>query len=148
MGPPGGMAATAAVNLFKNGLSGKKPTPENIDELVDIAPNLIKRLEQDHAVKLQELINQDLANARSREVEIAKATGKRDTNLYIMSYMVIAGFFGTFGAVIFLTLPLAQEKIIFLLLGGLIAAFERVLQYFFGSSRGSQHKTDLLGKKL
>ena len=156
LGPPGALGAKAAVSLLSStlDLKAEDATPDDIAGLLQANPEKLDMViadEHKHKERLQELLLeekrlevQDTINARSREVELTKVTGKRDINLYVMSYMVIAGFFGTFGAIIFSVLPATSEKLVFLLLGGLIAAFERVLGYFFGTSRSSRDKTALL----
>ena len=155
-GPPGALGAKAAVGLISSvfGVDEEEVTPDNLNGLIRANPEKLlelKKAEFNHKERLQallleetKLIIQDVSNARSRETEITKVTGKRDVNLYVMSYMVILGFFGTFGTIIFIAFPSTSEKLIFLLLGGLISAFERVLNYFFGTSRSSKDKTALL----
>ena len=158
-GPVGALGARAAVTLLSSSLDLKEEeaTPDDVLGLLRANPEALEKLKEaefKHKERLQELLLeetrleiQDVANARSREVELVKATGGKDINLYVMAYMVIAGFFGTFGVIIFSVMPVTAEKLVFLLLGGLISAFERVLSYFFGTSRSSREKTNLLSMK-
>lgn len=157
-GPAGALGAKAAVSLLSSTLDlPEEATADDVLGTIRANPEALiklKEAELQHKERLQELLLeetrleiQDVANARSREVEMAKAIGGRDVNLYVMAYLVIIGFFGTFGTIIFSALPTTAEKLIFLLLGGLISAFERVLSYFFGTSRSSREKTALLSAK-
>ena len=44
-------------------------------------------------------------------------------------------------------IPIDNNEPLFMILGALIASFSTVVQYFFGSSKGSSEKTQLLNKK-
>ena len=125
--------ATAVSNL----------TPEQITAL--------KTAEMAHQEKLLEIGNAndqmyllDVQDARKREVELTKATGKSDLNLYILAWTVVISFFITVGILFFVPLPQGQANIVYMLLGTLGTGFATVLGYFFGSSKGSSDKTALL----
>ncbi len=118
-------------------------TPEQIAE--------IKRVEAAHRERLVELgIEQDRLyledrqGARQREMEVVKATGKKDLNLYVLAWTVVVGFFGLCGALLFRAIPDGQSDIVYVLFGGLVTGFSTVLAYFFGSSKGSADKTALI----
>jgi len=88
----------------------------------------------------------DRQSARSREIESVRATGKRDWFLYGLASLVVTGFFGLVGLVIFHPLPKGSELYVGMLFGGLQTGFVAVLSYFFGSSKGSADKNNLLMK--
>jgi hypothetical protein len=48
---------------------------------------------------------QDRQNARQREIEVVKATGKKDINLYILAWTVVSSFFTLVGILMFVSLP-------------------------------------------
>jgi len=162
-GPVGGAAGTA-ISLIASifGLSAEEATPEKINRIIESDPAaLVKLRELEMANQLElskvaleqaRLEIQDRANARQREVETTRATGTRDINLYILAYVYVAGFFGSTGLMIWLILAnqfpaQVPEYVIFLLgnlFGALTAGVTAVVQYFFGSSKGSSEKTRLL----
>jgi hypothetical protein len=86
----------------------------------------------------------DVQDARSRQEEHEKATGKSDVNLYCIAWLIIIGFFVLMGLLLKFTVPEDQNGVIFMLFGALSAGFGQVLTYFFGSSKGSADKSLLL----
>ncbi len=129
--------------------------PEKIDAaLINATPEQIakiKELEYTHKEKLIELgIKKDgmyildVQNARQREIEIVKATGKKDINLYVLAWVIVSGFFVLCGLLLFMPIPEGQSDVVYLLFGGLVSGFATVLGYFFGSSKGSADKNSLL----
>lgn len=101
-----------------------------------------------HKVDIQKLILeedrrylQDRANARSGQVESEKATGHRNINLYVLAWMVVGLFFTLVGLLMWITLPEANIGPVNQLFGAMATGFGMVLQYFFGSSKGSADKT-------
>ena len=88
----------------------------------------------------------DIQNARSRQIEHEKATGKSDINLYVLAWLTVLGFFILIGILLWAPLPKGSENIVYLLLGCLTANTNSVYQYFFGSSKGSADKTIELTK--
>ena len=88
----------------------------------------------------------DVSNARQRQIDHEARTGNTDYNLYILAWTIIAGFFGLIGAMIFVALPEGSNDIIYMLFGTLSAGFGSVMQYFFGSSKGSSDKTKIMSK--
>lgn len=149
----GGVAGTLLA-----GVLGVSNDPEVIDAaLGNIKPEQVvelKKVEMQHKERLLELGTEndkahlaDIQSARSREIELTKATGKRDLNLYILAWVVVLGFFILCGLLMKITLPEGQNPVIFMLFGALATGFGQVLQYFFGSSKGSADKTALMAKK-
>ena len=69
------------------------------------------------------------------------ATGKRDINLYVLAWMVVGLFFALVGLLMFVVLPEANVGPVNQLFGAMATGFGMVLQYFFGSSKGSADKT-------
>ena len=101
-----------------------------------------------HKFEIQKLIleedrmySQDRADARSRQVESEKVTGKRDVNLYALAWMVVGLFFTLVGLLMFVVLPEANVGPVNQLFGAMATGFGMVLEYFFGSSKGSADKT-------
>ena len=92
----------------------------------------------------------DVQNARSRQIEHEKMTGKSDTNLYVLAWVVVCGFFFLTGLLLYESYQGRQisdsSGALFMLLGGLVAGFSCVLQYFFGSSKSSSDKSAIMGQ--
>jgi len=156
VGGPAGGAVGTAVKLIANGL-GVEETPDAIEAEIRANPSALlklKKIEADNKVELRKLVLEqervrlaDVSSARSREVEVTKATGKRDVNLYALGWTVVVGFFGLIALLCFKALPEDSNGVVFMLFGSLATGFGQVLSYFFGSSKSSSEKTKLLAKK-
>ncbi len=121
-------------------------TPDQLNEL--------KNLENTHKERLIELgiendklHVQNTQDARARELEIVKITGKKDYNLYILAWTVVFGFFALCLYLMSKPLPQGSNEVVFMLFGALASGFGVVLQYFFGSSKSSSDKTSLMATK-
>lgn len=138
-------------------LLGCEEKPEAVQSLLATNPDAfvsLKKFELDHAKELRVLqleevkvYLQDVQNARLREMEIVKATGKPDINLYIIAWVLIIGFFTLCGMLIYVAIPEKSNAVVFMLFGTLSAGFSSVIGYFFGSSKSSSDKTALLSIK-
>ncbi|HKR04423.1 MAG TPA: hypothetical protein VJY62_07280 [Bacteroidia bacterium] len=93
--------------------------------------------------ELLELQMQDTANARAREIEIAK-TGKQDYMMVITGCIGLATFIFMVIVIAFFEIPPKNERLFDLLLGGVIGTTGSIFAYYFGSSKGSKDKTDIL----
>jgi hypothetical protein len=168
LGGPVGGAVGGVVSLIASafGLTPTETTPEKISQMLTTDPAAAVKLaeiESRHKIRLQELVLEqsrleldlqraefaDTDSARAREKAVVAATGKVDANLYVLAWVVIIGFFALTGLLMQLPLPQGQNEVVFMLFGGLVSAFSTVIGYFFGSSRGSAIKTQVLanGKK-
>jgi hypothetical protein len=75
-----------------------------------------------------------------------KPTGKRDTGLYTLAFLVMAGFFAVLITLVASPTIATTSPAILILLGGLVTSVSQVLGFFFGSSRGSQSKDKTIAK--
>jgi len=107
---------------------------------------VIARLNQEWRIKQLESDLENVRSARGREVDVTKATGKKENSLYVLAWLVVIGFFVSFAVVICFDMPTSEvaKTSISILLGALIASYRDVMNYFFGSSKGSADKTKLL----
>jgi hypothetical protein len=163
LGGPVGGAIGGVISLIGSalGLSPAETTPDKVSQMLSVDPQAAVKLaeiESTHKIRIQELLLeqdrlvidgmkaefQDTASARQRQVDITKATGKQDINIYILAWVVVLGFFGLTSLLIFHSVPKDQNDVVFMLFGGLVSGFSTVLGYFFGSSRGSLMKSQLL----
>ncbi len=160
LGGPIGGAVGGVVSLIASafGLTKEQTTPDKIAQMLQVDPQAaikLAEIESNNKIKLQELVIentrlelQDIQSARSREVEIVKATGHKDINLYILAWMVIIMFYGLVAILCFRVVPDANLGPVNQLFGAMAAGFGMVLAYFFGSSRGSALKSQALEEAL
>lgn len=150
-GPFGGMAVSAIADALglsdkteaavKAALSGT--TPEQMLAL--------KQADNDFSIKMKELgfknehdmeqlaVN-DRDSARKREMTVQDKTPRN------LAYAITTGFFGILVGLMFVKMPNGNKEILYVMLGSLGTAWAGVTAYYFGSTRGSQVKTDLLAK--
>lgn len=161
---PLGAGIGGVVKLVASAL-GVEPSEEAI--AAEIAQNpeallKLKELEAAHRIELEKLVLEaerirlaDVQDARRRQTDSEKSTGKRDINLYVLAWSLVMIFFALTGMLLYFSYngkPVSDSTgVLFMLLGTLSAAFGGVIQYFFGSSAGSTAKsatiTSLMEKK-
>jgi hypothetical protein len=155
---PGGSLIATGVKAIAGafGLSESEVTPEKLNELMaqdkDFALK-IKQAEQEFKIEVMQneterlkLELADVQSARNMNIETTKATGKRDINLYMLAWVIVIGFFCLVGLLIFKELPKDSNGVIYMLFGALASGFTGIMGYFFGSSKSSADKTELLAK--
>jgi hypothetical protein len=148
----GGIKALASVF----GLTDKA-SADDIDQAIKAAPDAalkLKMAEMDYNIQLQKNENEligayikDVQNAREREKENTKNTGKKDVYLYALASVIVVGFFALCATLMYRPLPTGSNEVVFMLFGTLSAAVGSVIGYFFGSSKSSADKTDILASK-
>lgn len=69
------------------------------------------------------------------------------TFLYALSALVILGFFGMIGLMVFKVVPSESEKVVFAMTGILGGGFTTVLGFHFGTSASSSRKTEIMNGK-
>jgi hypothetical protein len=82
----------------------------------------------------------DRANARQREMTL------KDKVPAMLAGLVTLGFFGVLWYMLTHTVPDASHDTMLLLLGSLGTAWTSIIAYYFGSSAGSDRKTELLAQ--
>ena len=150
-GPLGGTVGNLIASLF-----GCENKPDLVAAAIQADPQAalkLKELEINNSLELQKIVLEgermrlaDVASARAREVDITKATGSKDINLYVLAWVMVIGFFSLVGILMFKSLPPDSTGVVMMLFGTLAAGFGAVIQYFFGSSKSSADKTGLLAK--
>ena len=152
-GPAGGTVGT----LISSAL-GVENTPEAIEtELRDNPEALVKLkdLELTHKTRFEELALEDTRahladrqDARQAEIERLKA-GASNRFMYGLAVLVTVGFFALCAVLLFKqqSIPDGSREVAFVLFGTLSTAFGAVMQYFFGSSKGSSDKMALFAGK-
>ncbi len=149
---PGSGGAAAALVSSTLGIPN---TPEAISQAVaNLTPDqtvLLKQAEMKHQETLMataaandQAYLTDVQNARMTEIARMKVTGKKDTNLYVLAWTFIIGFFVLMGFLMFQHVPTENVGPVNQLFGALAGGVGLVLGYFFGSSKGDDHKTEIL----
>lgn len=129
---------TAITDLIKTGLDKWIPDANAREKAAsELAQSLLEE---------KKLDIQDRDSARHREMEVKDRTPAH------LAYATVGGFLSmTCGlivtALLGYTIDSAAMGLIGTLVGYLSAKSEQVLSYYFGSSSGSDKKTELLGKK-
>jgi drug/metabolite transporter (DMT)-like permease len=67
---------------------------------------------------------------------------------YALGALIVIGFFTFMIILILKPVPENNESVMNIIVGALIAAFTGVVNYFYGSSKGSKDKTKILSKKV
>lgn len=150
-GPLGGLAVGAVADAL--GLSDK--TEASIKQaLSGVTPEqmlALKNADQEFAIKMQELgfanmkdmeaiAASDRDSARKREIAVKDNTPRN------LAYAVTAGFFGVLAFMLTNEVPAGSRDVLNIMLGSLGTAWVGINAYYYGSTKGSQYKTELLSK--
>ena len=127
-------------------MDGSELTDEQVAELkkfemtnkVELEKLALANKQEDnrHAEKKTEIITADKSNARNREIEVVKATGKKDNTVTILAGVIVIGFFAGLISLVFVHLDKGSGtyELLYMMFGALIAKFGTVIDYFFGAS--------------
>jgi hypothetical protein len=151
----GGPLAGIATSEISNAILGKSDgTEDEFNEVLSKAtPEMfvkLKETENTFKLKMKELevdvdriAYENTKSAREREVSISKH--RIDRMPKILAFVAVMGFFGVMYALFVKTLPEGLPRDAFLiLLGTLTKIVSDLYNYYFGSSSGSDRKTDML----
>lgn len=157
-GPLAGGAVAALESVF-----GISPAPQStIDDRQDQLAQAIsgatpeqlaavRKADQDYSLAmanagfkdvetLAALAVQDRSNARAMQISTKSIVAPS------LAVFVTVGFFTILGFMMFTELPKAAHDALMLLLGSLSTAWAAIIAYYFGSSAGSDRKTELMAK--
>ncbi len=121
LGGPAGGAIGGVLSMVASAL-GVEPSQDAVATAVLADPEALlklKTLEASNALELQRMILADVQNARNRQIEHEKVTGKSDKNMYALAWIVVLGFFLLITILIFVTLPKDSTGVVFMLFGSL-----------------------------
>lgn len=148
LGPLGGVAVQALGNI----IGVDEPTQDKIatafknQQLTSEMVMEIKKLElqykeneAERGFKYSELEFKDTQSAREMQV------ATKSTTPTILTYMVTLGFFGILLALMFGTVEKTDPLLV--MLGSLGTAWTACVSFWFGSTHGSQQKSQLLATK-
>lgn len=151
VGPMGGIAAHKIMSSL--GIDSSAPDAETqLDTILQnpTSEQMAAIRQSDNELKIElgkqgidlERINAaDRDSARSREIQTGDNTNK------ILAAIVTVGFFGVLATMMFIDLTGRSETIINIMVGALGVNFTGVMQYYFGSSKGSKDKTKHLANR-
>jgi drug/metabolite transporter (DMT)-like permease len=71
----------------------------------------------------------------------------KDLFQYILGGIIVAGFFLLLYLLIQFEVPEKNSNVLNLVIGALIGSFTTIVGYFYGSSKGSAEKNEMLTKK-
>jgi hypothetical protein len=123
-------------------IESKELTAEDKQKIMDSQIEIMKidfeklKLETESKLQSKKMTLDDKSNARGREVEVTKSTGKRDYALISLAVVIVIGFFAGLVSLVFVTLDKGSGtyELLYMMFGALIAKFGTVVDYFFGSS--------------
>ena len=150
-GPLGGMAVTAAANALglgdkttdaiKQALSGA--TPEQVLALKQADDNFALQMQAlgfKQVTDLEALAADDRKDARALQVSVHSPVPA------ILSIVVTTGYFGILLGMMMGLLKVTDSQALMLMLGSLGTAWAGVMAFWFGTTRGSEKKTDYMAQ--
>ena len=146
-GPLAGMAVSAiskaiGVEPDKVGdlISNNKLSAEQIAQ-VKIAEIELQKQAQELGLNFEKLAVEDRKSARDMQA------ATRSWVPSLLAASVTVGFFAILGGMMFGKMSVADNTALTMMLGSLGTAWTGIIAYYFGSSAGSQAKTELMSKK-
>lgn len=147
-GPFGGIAA----KFITGAILGEENATDDIDAakqaIMGANPDQLLALKQaDNQFKIemkrldldeQKLGNDDRDSARQREIQT------KDKMPAFIALGALGGFFGILGVMSFATLPDGSAQPLAVMLGALGALVGQIGNYYFGSSKGSSQKNEII----
>lgn len=145
-GPWWGVAARKIADVF--GLGPDASDAEIEKAVVAANPEILVKLRQveaDFKRDMEKLeISRDQIAADDRKDARAMRIALKDPLVGILAVLIIGGFFGVLGAMIFGEVPNENETAVNIMLGALGGLTVQIGNYFFGSSKGSKDKDDFI----
>jgi hypothetical protein len=145
-GPLAGMAVSAISKAIgvdpdkvEDLISSNKLTSDQIAQ-IKIAEIELQKQAQELGLNFEKLAVDDRKSAR----EMQAVT--RSWVPPLLAASVTIGFFAILGGMMFGQMSVADNTALTMMLGSLGTAWTGIIAYYFGSSAGSQAKTDLLSK--
>ena len=70
----------------------------------------------------------------------------KEMYMYLLGAFIVGGFFVLLYFLVYQSIPSENKDILNIVVGALIGSFTTVVGYFYGSSKGSSDKNELLKK--
>lgn len=68
--------------------------------------------------------------------------------MYILGAVIVIGIFGLIAVLMYVSAPESNKDLLNIAIGALIGSFITVVNYFYGSSKGSAEKTEMLNNSV
>jgi hypothetical protein len=72
----------------------------------------------------------------------------KEIYMYVLGAIVVLGILAIIGLLVYVPMPAENKDALMLVLGVLAAKFSDVIAYFFGSSKGSADKTQIMADNV
>lgn len=146
-GPLAGMAVTAISKAIgvepdkvQDMISSNKLSAEQIAQL-KVAEIELQKQAQELGLNFEKLAVDDRKSARDMQA------ATRSIVPPLLAGIVTIGFFGILIGMMYGKVSVADNTALMMMLGSLGTAWTGIIAYYFGSSAGSQAKTELMAKK-
>lgn len=162
-GGPIGSLASSGMSILLNALGLKSDAkPEEVVNAITTDPEARLKLmvaenqfkldmEKQNTEKLRAELA-DISNARAREVEIVRLTGKRDVLQFGLAVLGVLGPISLVAYMVIRGLPSGMTPeaaaMVGAFIGIIIGEYKTIYQYFFGSSKGSALKSEFMEKQI
>lgn len=71
----------------------------------------------------------------------------KDYFQYILGALIVLGFFGLLIVLVYKGVPEGNKDLLNIVVGSLIGSFTSIVGYFYGSSKGSSDKNDIIANQ-
>lgn len=149
----GGPLGSAAGTVLRRALGQETATDEELEATVATAdPETLLKIKsadlefqkflKQADIQIEQLANEDRANARSREIQL------HDKTPAVLAWAITLGLFAVLLWMLKYGLPATGEQALLVMLGSLSTAFISVVSFYFGSSSSSRHKDATISEAL
>ena len=70
----------------------------------------------------------------------------KDIYMYFLGALIVTGMFVIIGLLVYKEMPTTNKDLLNIVIGAFIGAFLSVVGYFYGSSKGSADKTEIISE--
>jgi hypothetical protein len=148
VGGPFGPLASAAISAALGTPKGDDKAAEAA--LLSATPDQLLALTKENdafqvqmkqlGIQEESLTFADVANARAREIAV------KDSTPSVLVYLTTTGFFASLLGAFLVTIPEASKGIVYSMIGSLGTVWITQMGFYFGTSLGSQSKSDTINK--
>lgn len=147
--PGGAVLGQVAGKVLAEAL-GAPPTPEAVNTAITTGdPTVVQAKLSEAETRMKVEVDkfraqlEDVQNARSTTVDLAKASSNIAWGAPVISVVIVIGFFTVMSMLFIVKIDLSAGSVTLLnvLFGALIPAFGQVCNYWLGSSAGSNDKS-------
>ena len=134
----GGPLAGSAVGMISKAVLGREDaTEQEVMDAIQADPEALAKVkvaEIEAETTITEVHGKDREGARTMHVTM------KDVTTPILSWVIVAGFFGMVAGVFLSQIDASESQLIALLIGYVASEMKTVTTFYFGSSKGSRNK--------